>query len=145
MTPPAPATFRVVEVRAVTVELPSQYPVVTLRETDAPHRELAIPVGMSEGVALGHALHKVATPRPLTHELLVTVIQRLAADLVAVRLVGRRAGTYLGELDLMSSAGREVLECRPSDGIIAALRCRVPAPVLVDERLLAGPDDVEPA
>ncbi len=142
--PPAIIQFRVMEVLTVTLELPSQFPVVTLRETEPSFRHLAMPMGMAEGVALAHALGKVRTPRPLTHELLVSVLQRLGADVVAVRLVGRTAGTYLGELELMSSAGREVIACRPSDGIITALRLPVPAPILVDERLLDSDEDVAP-
>ena len=74
----------------------------------------------------------------------MSVLQRLGADVVAVRLVGRTAGTYLGELELMSSAGREVIACRPSDGIITALRLPVPAPILVDDRLLGSDEDVAP-
>jgi bifunctional DNase/RNase len=136
--------FRVMEVVGVSLDLPSQFPVVTLQETEPPLRSLAMPMGMAEGVALGHALYKVPTPRPLTHELLVTVLQRLGTDVIAVRLVGRTGGTYLGELDLMSSRGREVVPCRPSDGIITALRLPVVAPLLVDERLLQSDHDVTP-
>ena len=97
---------------------------------------------MAEGVALAQARQQVETPRPLTHELLATVVQRLGADVVAVRLVGRRGTIYVAEIDLMATRGREVLPCRPSDGIILALRQPVSAPVLADERLLAGEGDV---
>ncbi len=131
------------EVVRVDVALPDQYPVVHLQEAEPPRRRLAFRVGMPEGVALAQALQKAASPRPLTHDLLATVMQRLGADVVAVRLVARRGSTYAAELDLMTSRGREVLDCRPSDGIALALRQPVPAPVLADERLLDGFGDVE--
>jgi uncharacterized protein len=137
-------TFRVMEVVGVSVELPEQYPVVTLQEAEVPLRELTFRVGMVEGVALSQALRRLKSPRPLTHELLATVLGRLGADVVAVRLVGRQGSVYLAELDLMSARGREVMECRPSDGITIALRQPVPAPVLADERLLEGEGDVLP-
>ena len=131
------------DVMSVTVDLPDQYPILVLQEAEAPLRQLSFPVGLAEGVAMAYALRRVGTPRPLTHELFVTVLQRLSADIVAVRLVGRTGGTYLAELDLMSQRGREIVPCRPTDGITLALRQLVPAPVLADERLLAGGGDVE--
>lgn len=136
--------FRVMEVVALAVDLPSQFPLLTLQEAEPPFRRLSMPLGMAEGVAMGHAFHKVATPRPLTHELFASVLQRLNVDVVAVRLVGRTAGIYLGELDLMSPRGREVVPCRPSDGLTMALRLPVVAPVLADERLLSDEGDVAP-
>lgn len=134
--------FRVMDVVEVTVALPSPYPTVTLREAEPPYRTLTIPVGLPEGTALAHALYKVATPRPLTHELMVDVLQRLNTDLAAVRLVGRFSGTYVAELDLVGVHGHEVVSCRPTDGLTLALRQGVPAPILADERLFTSEGDV---
>jgi hypothetical protein len=134
--------FRVMDVVEVTVALPSPYPTVTLREAEPPYRTLTIPVGLPEGTALAHALYKVATPRPLTHELMVEVLQRLNTDLAAVRLVGRFSGTYVAELDLVGVHGHEVVSCRPTDGLTLALRQGVPAPILADERLFTSEGDV---
>jgi bifunctional DNase/RNase len=138
---PAPV-FRVMDVVEVTVALPSPYPTVTLREAEPPYRTLSIPVGLPEGTALAHALYKVATPRPLTHELMAEVLQRLNTDLAAVRLVGRFSGTYVAELDLVGVHGHEVVSCRPTDGLTLALRQGVPAPILADERLFSTEGDV---
>ena len=137
-------SFRVMDVMSVTVELPDQYPLVTLQEAEPPFRELSFRVGLPEGVALAYALRGVSTPRPLTHELFTTVLQRLRADLVAVRLVSRQGSTYRAEMDVMTAQGREVVPCRPSDGIVLAARQVVSAPILADERLLVGTDDVMP-
>ena len=138
----ATPSFRVMGVAGVAVELPDQFPVVTLLEAEAPGRRLDFRVGMPEGAALAAALRGTSAPRPLTHELLCEVVRRLGADVVAVRLVGRQGATYLAELDLMTSRGREVFACRPSDGIVLALRQTVQSPVLADERLLATDGDV---
>jgi len=72
------------------------------------------------------------------------VLQRARIDVIAVRLVGREEGTLLAELDVMTPGGRERVDCRPSDGIVLALRMPVPAPILVDERLLETLGDVDP-
>jgi bifunctional DNase/RNase len=143
-TRPVLAHFRIVELIAVAVDLPSQFPVVTLQESEPPFRQLELPIGMAEGVALSHASKGIDTPRPLTHHLFAQVLSRFHIDLVAVRLVGRTRGTYLGELDLMGTRGREVVPCRPSDGLSLAFRFPVRVPLLADERLFDEEGDVDP-
>ena len=138
---PAPA-FRVMDVEDVALDLPAQYPAVTLVEAESPGRTLVFPVGLPEGTAMAQALRRMDSPRPMTHELFMRVLQRARIDVIAVRLVGRDAGNLMAELDLMLSGGREQIDCRPSDGIVLALRMPVPAPILVDERLLEQAGDV---
>ena len=135
----------VMQVVHVSLSLPSQYPEVTLVETEPPARSLAFPVGLPEGTALAQALQRVEGRRPMTHELFAQVLRRAGIDVVAVHLVGREGGNLLAELDLMTPGGRERVDCRPSDGLVLALRGPVPAPVLVDERLLVEAGDVAPA
>ncbi len=140
---PAPA-FRVMDVEDVSLELPSQYPAVTLVESEPPIRALVFPVGVPEGTAMAQALRRMGSRRPMTHELFMQVLQRVHIDVIAVRLVGRDEGNLLAELDLMTPDGRARIDCRPSDGLVLALRMPVPAPILVDERLLEEAGDVVP-
>jgi bifunctional DNase/RNase len=146
--PPAPTpvgpTFRVMDVDDVSLDLPSQYPAVTLVEAEPPLRELVFPVGLPEGTALAQAVRRLEGRRPMTHELFMQVLQRAHIDIIAVRLIGREEGTLLAELDLMTPGGRERVDCRPSDGLVLALRMPVPAPILADERLLETLGDVTP-
>jgi len=141
---PAMASFRVMDVEDVLLDLPSQYPAVTLVESEPPMRTLVFPVGLPEGTAIAQALRRMEGRRPMTHELFMQVLQRARIDVIAVRLVGREEGTLLAELDVMTPGGRERVDCRPSDGIVLALRMPVPAPILVDERLLETLGDVDP-
>ena len=141
---PVMPVFRVMHVDDVSLDLPSQFPAVTLVEAEPPIRELVFPVGLPEGTAMAQALRRMEGRRPMTHELFSQVLQRARIDVIAVRLVGREEGNVVAELDLMTPAGRERVDCRPSDGIVLALRTPVPAPVLVDERLLEDLGDVEP-
>lgn len=142
--PAASASFRVMDVEDVSLDLPAQYPSVTLVESGPPMRTLVFPVGVPEGTALAQALRRIPGRRPMTHELFMDVLQRVHIDVVAVRLTGRDEGNLLAELDLMTPTGREVIDCRPSDGLVLALRMPVPAPILVDERLLEDGGDVAP-
>ena len=139
-----PATYRVMDLESVALDLPNQYPAVTLVESEPPMRSLVFPVGLVEGTAMAQALRKMRSPRPMTHELFMDVLQRVRIDVIAVRLTGRHRGNYLAEIDLMTPQGRERVACRASDGIVLALRMPVPAPILADERLLDDAGDVEP-
>jgi len=107
-------------------------------------RALVFPVGLPEGTAMAQALRRMDSRRPMTHELFMHVLQQARIDVIALRLVGRDEGNLLAELDLMTPAGRVGVDCRPSDGIVLALRMPVPAPILVDERLLDEAGDVVP-
>jgi uncharacterized protein len=142
-SPPA-ADFRTALVSGITVDLPNQHPIVVLRESESPRRQLSFAVGLQDGIVLSHVVRRIPTPRPLTHELLSGVLASFEIDVVAVRLVGRRGSVYFAELDLRSRDGRSVHSCRPSDALAIALTQPVPAPVLVDARLFEETGDVTP-
>jgi bifunctional DNase/RNase len=136
--------FKLALVVSVSVDLPNQYPTVVLRESESPYRQLSFSVGLQDGTVLSHAIRRIATPRPLTHELLSGILQGFDIDIVAVRLVGRQGAVYFAELDLRGRNGRSVLSCRPSDGLTLALLQPVPVPILIDRRLLEQDGDVIP-
>ena len=136
--------FRLALVASVSVDLPNQHPTVVLRETESPRRQLSFSVGLQDGMVLSHALRRIPTPRPLTHELLSSILQGFDVDIVAVRLVGRQGAVYFAELDLRGRTSRSILSCRPSDGLTLALLQPVPVPILIDRRLLEQDGDVVP-
>jgi bifunctional DNase/RNase len=132
-------------VSAVNVDLPHQHPTVVLREIESPRRQLTFSIGLAEGVALSYAMRRMPTPRPLTHELVTGILHGFDIDVVAVRLVGRQGAIYFAELDLRGKVDRSVLSCRPSDALTIATLQPVPAPILIDCRLLEAAGDVTPA
>jgi len=141
---PDATDYRMALVASVTLDLPSQHPTVVLRELESPRRQLTFSIGMPDAVALSHAFRRIATPRPLTHELMSDVLQAFEIDVVAVRLVGRTGAVYFAELDLRGRSGRSVLSCRPSDALTVALQQPVSVPLLIDARLLEADGDVAP-
>jgi hypothetical protein len=143
-TTPGAVDFRLALMSSVTLDLPSQYPSVVLRELDMPRRQLTFSIGMSDAVVLSHAFRRIPTPRPLTHELLSEVLQRFDIDVVAVRIVGRTGSILFAELDLRGRNGRSVHSCRPTDALTVALQHPVQVPILIDARLLEGSGDVAP-
>jgi bifunctional DNase/RNase len=144
-SPPVMGDFRMALVASVSVDLPNQHPAVVLRESESPRRQLTFSIAFHDAVVLSHALRRISTPRPLTHELLTGILQRFDIDVVAVRLVGRQGSVYFAELDLMGRNGRSVQSCRPSDGLTVALLQPVPVPILIDRRLFEQAGDVTPA
>lgn len=120
----------------VRVEIPANTPMVLLQETVGDQRLLPILIGGAEASAIHYALEGVQPPRPLTHDLFVTVLQTLGAQLDHVLVTEVRDHTYYAELHLTTPAGPKVVSSRPSDAIALAVRCGAPlfaADDLLDE------------
>ncbi len=122
------------ELVGVRVELPSNTPIVLLRETEGSHRVLPIFIGGPEATAIAFALDGVVTPRPMTHDLLKDVIDGLGSHLDRVVVTSLSAGTFYAELHLVSEGGLRQISARPSDAI--ALAVRVGAPIFADEAVV---------
>jgi len=134
----APEPYREVRYVDVAVVLPSPNPVLLLDELDPPHRRVAIPIGMPEGVAIAHAARRTPTPRPLTHELFVEALESFGAVLETVRITAVDGAAFSAELLFSSPTGGRTLACRPSDAVALALRQRLPVPITVAEVVLAS-------
>ena len=119
-----------VEVLGVRVEMPSNQPIVLLREVEG-ERYLPIWIGAHEATAIAYVQQGVVPPRPLTHDLLKDVIEGVGRSLVGVRITRLEDGVFYAELDLGSGA---VVSARPSDAIALALR--TDSPVDVDDAVM---------
>jgi uncharacterized protein len=133
---------RELDVVGVRVEMPSNSPIVLLRERDG-DRYLPIWVGAPEASAIALAQQGVVPQRPLTHDLLKDVIEALGRRLEEVRIIAIRENIFHAELVF---DGGLVVSSRSSDAIALALRvgCRI---VGAEEVLEAGgvsvPDEDE--
>ncbi len=131
-----PQVMRMVEVIGVSLDLPGSHPVLSLREMEGAHRELHFAIGFAEGVALASAWRQVPSRRPLTHEMFTAILERFDVSVAAVRIVAVESGVFYAELVMSGRQGKEVVPCRPTDGITLALRERLPVPILVAEEVL---------
>jgi uncharacterized protein len=109
------------ELVGVRVELPANQPIVLLKERTGT-RYLPIWIGAVEATAIAFALQGVDTPRPLTHDLFVEVIEELGAQLSAVHVTELRDGTFFAELHLSRGEQTFSISARPSDAIALASR-----------------------
>ena len=110
--------MRQLDVVGVRVEMPSNQPIVLLREVDG-DRYLPIWIGAVEATAIAFAQQGVVPQRPLTHDLLRDVLAALDATLSQVRITALTDGVFYALL--VFDSGVEV-SARPSDAIALALR-----------------------
>ncbi|MGZ6733206.1 MAG: bifunctional nuclease family protein [Nocardioides sp.] len=110
--------MREVDVLGVRVEMPSNQPLVLLREVTG-ERYLPIWIGAVEATAIAFAQQGVVPPRPLTHDLLKDILEATGNELAEVRIVDVKDNVFFATLVFVS--GVEV-SARPSDAIALALR-----------------------
>ncbi len=130
------------EVVGVRVELPTNQPIVLLREVDG-ERYLPIWIGAVEATAIAFAQQGVVPPRPLTHDLMRDVLAALGATLTSIRISEMRNNVFYAEL--IFDDGRQV-SARPSDAIALALRTGATiygAPAVLDEAGIEIPHEQE--
>ena len=130
------SAFRVMHFESVLYDLADASPAVHLVEAESPFRYLVIPLALSDAIALQYAHSSIESRRPGTHELMTTIFTRLGAEVVSARIVRYDGGVFYGALDLMTTRGLEVFDCRTSDALSVALRQAVPAPILCAEEVL---------
>ena len=122
------------ELVGVRVEIPANTPMVLLQEQQGEQRLLPIYIGSPEASAIHYALEGVEPPRPLTHDLFMSVIGELDCSLDSVVITEVRDHTYYAELHLTTPSGEKVTSSRPSDAIALAVRCE--APIFAADQLL---------
>ena len=134
--------MREMDVVGVRVEMPSNQPIVLLREVTG-ERYLPIWIGAVEATAIAFAQQGVTPPRPLTHDLMRDVLEATGQRLEEVRIVDMQDGIFFAQL--VFDGGAEV-GARPSDSIALALRTGtriVCAEAVLEEAGLAVPAEQE--
>lgn len=121
-----------VEVVAVYLDPQVQAPKVIL-ERKRDRRRFDMVIGLAEMNGIAIPLNGVTPPRPLTHDLFLTLFGRLKVSLTRVIITDLRDDIYYATLHLTSATGEMTLDSRPSDAIALAIRAR--APVLVEDRV----------
>jgi len=126
--------FVEVEVESLGLDPRSNAPVVLLRERDGAERVLPIWIGPGEASAIAMHLAELSFSRPLTHDLMASVVRALHGRLERVVISRVKDSTYFAELVLHQDDETVAMDARPSDAIALALRLR--APILVSEAIL---------
>jgi hypothetical protein len=120
-------------VGGLTLDPVTKTPIVILRDPDN-KLNLPIWIGLLEATAMATELEGIKMARPMTHDLLRTVIGELGAQVERVEITDLRENTYFAVIHLRINGGQRVIDSRPSDAISLALRTK--SPIYVAKRVL---------
>jgi bifunctional DNase/RNase len=134
--------FVSVELSTVGLDGRTGDPVVLLRDP-ASGSVLPIWVGAAEAQAIALALHGVIVPRPMTHDLMASLLSTLRADVDEVVIHDLRNNTYFGTVRLRVAGEKKIrdVDSRPSDAMALALRTG--APIRVARKILMESPDID--
>lgn len=117
-------------IKGLMVDPVTNMPIIILKD-EAGDRVLPIWVGVFEANAIALQIENVATPRPMTHDLLRNVIQDLDGTVAKVVVSDLKENTFFAVIHLAVRGEVVLIDARPSDAIALALRSR--APIFVEE------------
>jgi bifunctional DNase/RNase len=104
---------------------------VMLRETEG-DRSFPIVIGIFEATSIDRRVRGLPSPRPLTHDLIVNVIDQMGGDLQDIYISELREHTYYAKLRIRKDGELVEIDCRPSDAIAVAVTAKVPIYVAED-------------
>ena len=130
--PPVQATIQEADVIGVVLDQKSQQPAILIQgKRDG--RRFAMAIDAAQVTAIAVPLQGVTPPRPLTHDLFLTLFGRLKVTLTKVVITDLRDDVYYSVVHLNTGSGDMTVDSRPSDAIALAVRAKVP--VLVEDRV----------
>jgi bifunctional DNase/RNase len=132
LSPPKLTGPQEAEVVAVLLDQRTQQPTVVL-QGKRDRRNFAMVIGVAEATGIAVPLQGVTPPRPLTHDLFLTLFGRLNVTLNRVVITDLRDDIYYASVYLTDGTAEYLLDARPSDAIALAIRAK--APVLVEDRV----------
>src|SRR5688572_26781013 len=130
--PPKALGPQEVEVVAVVMDQATQQPTILL-QGKRDKRHLAMVIGMAEATGIAVPLQGVTPPRPLTHDLFLTLFGRLNVQITRVVITDLRDHVYYATVQLTAPGTSFTLDSRPSDAIALAVRAKVP--VFVEDQV----------
>lgn len=125
-----------VEIEMVRLDPDAKTPIVILREKEGKARRiLPIWIGLFEAIAIVTEIDQQTPIRPMTHDLLKSIIDNLGAEVISVLVSDLREDTFYAEINLRQSDGKVIkIDSRPSDAIALSLRAK--APIYVAESVM---------
>ena len=129
-------------IKGLMVDPITNTPIVILRDKDG-QKVLPIWVGIFEANAIALQIENIATPRPMTHDLLRNVIQDLKASVQKIVVSDLQENTFYALIYLSLNGDTLAIDARPSDAIALALRTK--APIFVEEAVIDNAKTMDPS
>ena len=121
------------KVEGLTLDPLTNMPIIILKDTNG-ERALPIWVGFFEANAIALEIEKIATPRPMTHDLMKNLISNMAGEINHILVSELKDNTFYAVINMVSNGATLNIDSRPSDAIALALRVQVP--IYVNETVI---------
>ena len=119
------------ELRRIIISEIHEQQVIALKEVDG-DRSFPIVIGIFEATSIDRRVKGIANPRPLTHDLVASVVENMGGELQDVYINDLREHTYFAKLRIRHEGELVEVDCRPSDAIALAVTAKVPIYVAED-------------
>jgi bifunctional DNase/RNase len=119
------------ELKRIIISEIHEQQVITLKEVDG-DRSFPIVIGIFEATSIDRRVKGISNPRPLTHDLVASVIESLGGELQDIFISDLREHTYFAKLRVRDEGELIEVDCRPSDAIALAVTAKVPIYVAED-------------
>jgi bifunctional DNase/RNase len=128
------------ELKRIIISEVHEQQIIVLREVDG-ERSFPIVIGIFEATSIDRRVKNIVPPRPLTHDLIVSVVEQLGGDVQDIVISDLQDHTYFAKLRVRKDGELIEIDCRPSDAIAVAVTAKVP--IWVAEDVLAETADEE--
>lgn len=127
-------------VGGLTLDPVTKTPIVILKDTEN-KLNLPIWIGLLEATAMATEIEGIKMARPMTHDLLKTILGEVGCSVESVEITELKENTYYAAVNLKLAGRQVIIDSRPSDAIALALRTR--SPILVEESVIDNAKSVE--
>jgi uncharacterized protein len=128
-------------IKGLMIDPITNMPIIILRDQEG-QRLLPIWVGVFEANAIALQIENVQTPRPMTHDLLKSMIDHLEARVERIVVCALKENTFYATIHMnVAGGGKVAVDARPSDAIALALRTS--SPIFVEEAVIQSARSVE--
>jgi bifunctional DNase/RNase len=121
------------ELRRIIISELDPHQIVILKEVDG-ERSFPIVIGVFEATSIERRVKGEPSPRPLTHDLIISVVEQMGGEIQDIVISDLREHTYFAKLRVRKDGELTEVDCRPSDAIAVAVASRVP--IYVNEDVL---------
>lgn len=121
------------ELRRIIISELDPHQIVILKEVEG-ERNFPIVIGIFEATSIDRRVRGEAAPRPLTHDLIIAVVEQLGGEIQDIVISDLKDHTYFAKLRVRKDGELTEVDCRPSDAIAVAVASRVP--IYVNEDVL---------
>jgi bifunctional DNase/RNase len=121
------------KVYGLTIDPMTNSPIIILKDLEG-DKTLPIWIGLLEATAIASELENIKFSRPMTHDLMKSLLDNLGARVVRIEICDLRDNTFYALIYLVLQNKEFSLDARPSDALALALRSQ--APIFVDEQVI---------